>query len=162
MGVFGATWIRVIAVVGATVVFAFLYGVFMAEAWNASSTVPKLDQDDVKIATALAGALGALFAVALGVEAVKDGGSNGAGRSQRRSVKTMGSVGRTLAASESTLVAGAATLAVWTYFLTGLAAAITWQFNKDVAPGVVKTLATVMGGYVIALVGALAASRDRT
>ena len=64
----------------------FFYGVFMAETWNASSTVPRLDQDDGKIATGLA------------------------------------------------LVAGAATLAVWTYFLTGLAAATTWQFNKDVAP----------------------------
>jgi len=71
----------------------------------------------------------------------------------------MVTVGGTLTASDSTRVeAIAATVAVWAYFLTGLAAAATWYWNKAVTPDVIKTLAEVIGGYILALIAALAAS----
>ncbi len=164
MSVFGTTWIRAGAVIAATALFAFLFALFMAHTWNAETAAPEFDPDDIKIATGLAGALGALFAVALGVEAMRERDSTDAdeqGRrdSSQRRVPALGSVGRTLTATDHRVVAFAATVAVWTYFLVGVAAAVTWEFNKEVTPSVVKTLAQVMAGYVVALVGAVAAAK---
>ena len=107
----------------------------------------------MKIATALAGGLGGLFAVALGV---KSGG--GQGTRVARAGTALTRVGETLTGSSKTVLWLPATLAVWTYFLAGLAAALTWQFNKGFAITPVKTLAEVIGGYVLALIAAQAAA----
>jgi len=149
----GADLIRFIAVIGGTIAFAFFYGHWMKQMWDAPPTPPSPDPDDVKIATALAGALGGLFAVALGV---KSGG--GEGTRVARAGTALTRVGETLTGSSARLLWLPATVAVWTYFLAGLSAALTWQFNKGFAIAPVKTLAEVIGGYVLALIAAQAAA----
>jgi hypothetical protein len=159
MNIYGANWIRFIAVVGGTAFFAYLYGSIMADTWPATQT-PKVNADDIKIATALAGALGGLFAVALGVE--RQEGKQRAITAQRNppsAFQATFTVGRTLTAWDgSGLKVLVATIAVWVYFLTGLAAAATWYWNRAVTPDILKTLAEIIGGYIIALIAALAAS----
>lgn len=138
MNVQGTNWIRFIAVVGGTVVFAYFYGRWMRDTWNAIEnppTPPKPDPDDVKIATALAGALGGLFAVAMGIKS-----NTSPGTRVQRAGKGITRAGVTLTGTSARLLALPATLAVWTYFLAGLAAAITWEFNKSVTPPSVKRL----------------------
>jgi hypothetical protein len=149
----GTNWIRLIAVIGGTVVFAVFYGHWMKQMWDAPPAPPTPDPDDVKIATALSGALGGLFAVALGV---KSGGRQGTRVARAGTALTR--VGETLTGSSKALLWLPATLAVWTYFLAGLAAALTWQLNKGFAIAPVKTLAEVIGGYVLALIAAQAAA----
>jgi len=152
-----------LAIVAGIGVFAYFYGAFMWDTWQATEKPPKppkLDPDDIKIATALAGVLGGVFAVALGVERQQQKRDTAATDQPPPAAKSLATVGKTLTASDRFLTAVPATLAVWVYFLTGVAAAITWQFNKPVAPAVVKTLAEVIGGYVLALITALAAQSD--
>lgn len=153
----GASWIRLIAVIGATVVFAYFYGRWMRQMWAAPPTPKDPDPDDVKIATSLAGALGGLFAVAMGVTSIT---SKASSRVARAGTALSSSVGQTLTGGtkQQVVLWLPATLAVWTYFLAGLAAAVTWQFNKDFAIAPVKTLAEVIGGYVLALIAAQAAA----
>jgi hypothetical protein len=150
----GTSWIRLIAVIGGTVVFALLYGHWMKQMWDAPPPPPAPDPDDVKIATALAGALGGLFAVAMGVKST----TSAQGTRVARAGAALTRVGDTLTGSSKAILWVPATLAVWTYFLAGLAAALTWQFNKGFAVAPVKTLAEVIGGYVIALIAAQAAA----
>jgi hypothetical protein len=154
----GTNWIRFIAVVGGTVAFAYFYGRWMADAWNAVETptpiVPKPNADDVKIATALAGALGGLFAVAMGIAANTSGLSGRVAKAGAGLTRP----GRTLTGTSNRVFAFPATLAVWIYFLAGLTAAITWEFNKPVTAAPVKTLAEVVGGYVLALIAAQASA----
>jgi len=157
MSIFGAPAIRVIAVLGGVAVFAVFQARFMYLTWNAgqgtNAKAPPLDPDDVKIATALAGTLGGLFAAALGVAAIQAAAAGGA------RLRAAFTVGRTISASNAGLAKFLGTIAVWCYFLAGIAAAVTWQFNKPVTPLVTKTLAEVIAGYVLALIAALGASR---
>jgi hypothetical protein len=156
MNVAGTKWIRFIAVIGATVAFAWLYGSWIWDTWKAVETPPTPptpNSDDVKIATALAGALGGLFAVAMGIKSNDSGGNR-----LQRAGAALTRVGESLTGTSEWFLALPATLAVWTYFLVGIAAAITWEFNKAVTPPSVKTLAEVIGGYILALVAAQAAA----
>jgi hypothetical protein len=154
MNVAGTKWIRFIAVIAATIAFAWFYGRWMLDTWNAVETPPtppNPNPDDVKIATALAGGLGGLFAVAMGIKSHISGGNR-----LQRAGSALTRVGESLTGTSEWFLALPATLAVWTYFLAGLAAAITWEFNKAVTPPSVKTLAEVIGGYILALVAAQA------
>jgi hypothetical protein len=156
MNIYGASWIRLLAVLGGVAFFVYLYGTVMWDTWPASEK-PTVDPDDVKIATALAGALGGVFAAALGVERQKQKNTSGP-NPPPPALQTMVTVGGTLTGTGSTrLQAIAATIAVWAYFLTGIAAAVTWYWNKAVTPDMIKTLAEVIGGYILALIAALAA-----
>jgi hypothetical protein len=157
MKIYGARWIRLLAVLGGVAFFVYLYGTIMWDTWPASEK-PKVDPDDVKIATALAGALAGVFAAALGVERQKRKRNVAPPNTPPPAVQTMLTVGSTLTGTESTrFQAIAATIAVWAYFLTGIAAAATWYWNRAVTPDVIKTLAEVIGGYILALIAALAA-----
>jgi hypothetical protein len=148
--VYGASVIRLLAVLGGVGFFAYLYGRWMYETWPATTKV-EVDSDDVKIATALAGALGGLFAAALGVEKKRERNAPG--------VQATFTVGTTLSGAGDAIDprAIAATVAVWVYFLTGIAAAATWYWNRAVTPDVIKVLAEVMSGYILALIAALGA-----
>ena len=157
MKIYGASWIRLLAVLGGVAFFVYLYGGVMWDTWPASQK-PKVDPDDVKIATALAGALGGVFAAALGVERQRQKNVTPPNTPPPALQATL-TVGGTLTASDSTkFQAIAATVAVWAYFFTGIAAAATWYWNKAVTPDLIKTLAEVIGGYILALIVALAAS----
>ena len=156
MTIYGARWIRLLAVLGGVAFFVYLYGTVMWDVWPASEK-PNVDPDDVKIATALAGTLGGVFAAALGVERQKQ--KNAAPPNPPPpALQTMVTVGSTLTGPTSTRFQQiAATVAVWAYFLTGLAAAATWYWNRAETPDLIKTLAEVIGGYILALIAALAA-----
>ena len=152
----GTNLIRFIAVLAGTAAFAYLYIRWMKETWDAVEdppTPPKPNPDDVKIATGLAGALGGLFAVAMGIKAHTFVGNRVA-----KAGAGLAKVGETLTGTTSWVLAVPATLAVWTYFLVGLGAAATWEWNKPVTPPSVKTLAEVIGGYILALILAQAAA----
>jgi hypothetical protein len=161
--VIGTRVLRALLVFAGIAAFAYLYGSFMADTWHAHKTAPKLDATDVKIATALAGALGAVFAVAMGIkkqdhqrnQALSDAPTD----QPHPRVLAAATVGEALVPNVPKGLSVTATIAVWLYPAVGVAAAITWWKNKSVSPDAIKNLAEVIGGYVLALIGTLGLRR---
>lgn len=133
----GTEAIRYIVLIGGLVLYVYLYATFLKDVWDGPAGKPvDLDNQDVQIATAIGGALAALFAVALGIQR-KDPTEN------EKKVH----VGKTIT-PERPLVG---TICVWVYFFVGAATLyVVWRRDTQ-APQEIKTAATVFAGYVLSI-----------
>lgn len=132
-----AALIRFIVLIGGLTVYVYLYWTFLKQIWNTpANEAANLDNQDVQIAGAIGGTLAATFAVALGI--------------QRKDPK----LNEKQVALGSTILPEAklfGTLAIWVYFVVGLATLyVTWR--RDVqTPQEIKTAATLFAGYVTSI-----------
>lgn len=145
----GIRLLKALIVFALVVAFAGLYGYFMVKIWEQpSGKTPDFDNGLVSVAGVLAGILGGGFALALGV--AKPGGLPPPSRIGR-AVGKLGS--ERLERSVNTLawMSFPITVGIWTYAVIGTAAAATTVLNTAETPDVVKALASVFGGYIIAV-----------
>jgi putative flippase GtrA len=124
--------VRILTVVAAELAYLGLVGYFAYLTWNADTTTPSIPGVQTGAATALAVALGAGYALAIGVEPQGFTFGNKASPRYGRLLKTV-------------LVVG-----IFAYFFAGVLCCVTYAFNDTVTPGIVKALAAGFGGYVIA------------
>jgi hypothetical protein len=126
------------AIVGVIVSFAVLWTWLLVDTWNASE---KLDPSgpQASLTPILAGGLGLLFALALGVDPNVRGAPGFWAR--LRAVFKVGNL----------LVVGAVV-----YGLAALAGVVVWAEAGDDTPELVSTLVLVAAGYAVAAMTALA------
>lgn len=126
------------AIVGVIVAFAVLWTWLLVDTWNATT---KLEPSGVQtsLTPILAGGLGLLFALSLGVDP-----------------KVRSAVGfwarlRAIFSTKGLLVAGAGI-----YGLAALAGVVVWAEAKDATPELLSSLVLVAFGYAVAAMTALA------
>ena len=109
----------------------------MFEIWSADGNKPpKFDDALLSVAGALAGVLGSGFALALGVKKPDDVAPP-SGRFASLKKKTAG-------------ISVPVTFGIWAYAIIGAAAAVTVITNLGESPEVLKALASVFAGYILA------------
>jgi hypothetical protein len=139
----GVGAIRLLFLVGGLVAFAGLYIYFFVEIWTVDGKKPPaIDKQLVYVASVLGGVLGTFFAVALGIQ-----------RKDPDTDHTKLSLGPTLLGTTGRGTA-IATAALWIYFGVGLGAGVTAIFRSVQSPDSIKALASVFGGYGLAVFSA--------
>jgi hypothetical protein len=132
----GLRFLRMLFLLGGIGVFAGLNSWFLWQIWAASGATPvSLNQQAVYGASTVGGVLGTFFAGALGISVVL-------GKGQRLGETLLPEVwgGQVLAI-----------LAIWLYAAVGAAAVVTVFFNQDQSPQSIKALASVFGGFALAV-----------
>jgi len=133
----GARTLKPLLMFGFIATFVGLYTYFVVEIWNApNANPPEFETGLLGVAGTLAGVLGGGFAVAVGVDKPENAPSP----------RLLGKFGEPFRGL-SLLV----TLGIWSYAAVGAAAAATMILNLNETPDVVKGLASVFAGYVLAL-----------
>lgn len=151
----GLSALKGLLLYGAIAGFVVLFADIVAQIWSANGTKPTIDPIEMGAAAALAGVLGAAFAVYIGVpsspdttnEALRaDLKSNpGSWATRLRRVLSLESGGENSASWP--LTAG-----IWVYAIVATAVAVTYVANPAETPDEVRSLALAFGGYVIAMI----------
>lgn len=139
-------WVRFGAAVGCLLVFAGLYSVAIWSTWMAHKTPPVFSEPFLHFATGMAGMVGGVAAVGLHVKLPQ------AASSLQSAKMRFQSVGRVVLASQPDqrqLILGGTYVIV--YMVLGATAMFTWAFVSNVTPDVVKNLATISFGLLIAV-----------
>lgn len=142
------SWIGYVVFVGGILLYVVLYFSFLKEVVDApDGEPPNLTNADVQLASGIGGILGAMFAVALGIQR-RDPAVN----EKRLSVG-------------STLTPGAtwvSNVAVLVYFVVGIAILAVTQTNGAETPQEIKAAATVFAGYLGAIFTAVISGPGQT
>lgn len=143
----GVKVLKLLILWGSVGVFIGLWLWFFNDIWTIDKQPVSLNQKALYVASAIGGVLGTFFAVSMGVERRDP---------QKNAMKL--APGSTLLGTPSPQEKGIsdslATVAVWGYGLVGIGAVITLFVHSAESPGAVETLATVFGGYLLAIITA--------
>jgi hypothetical protein len=134
--------------VGAIVAFAIMFGVGIADVWDAADGVPPTQSDAfLYVATAIAALVGGIVAVGFGVE-LPDNNAN----ANRLTVSTTGLGTLAIPANAPRAVIGSIYAIV--YLILGAAALITWVTQPEETSALVKNLGTTFLGLAVPIVAA--------
>lgn len=135
--VLGLKALRQVILGAAVLAYVVIFAIWIAKVWGAKSGVPPvLDGTVVVAGTALAGALGTGFALAMGLEKQKGDTS-----------RTIGWTAMPKGFDNLILTAG-----VWLYVLVSGACLLTLLVHKSEMPGDLETLTASFTAYVLTLV----------
>lgn len=150
--------LRVAVVVLGLLAFGGLYAWFLYETFTADDVVPTFSEVPVRIATGLAASLGAIFTLAVGVQSSRNrapgpnppalGAGDGAGPGRVLAAPGGGLVRRETSATDP--IVRLSTVGAWLYLAIGLVALIVWIAKGEVTPDVVRNLASIWLGFVLA------------
>jgi hypothetical protein len=157
----GLSILKGLLLYGATLAFVGFYAYFVEEIWAANTgTPPTFDAAMVSAAAALAGVLGAAFALVIGVPTDESEvnqsltQATGTGNGNHKPGRARLWLWRLLSL-EPTDKAGASwplTFGIWTYAVVASSVALTYLINQAETPEAVRALAVAFGGYVVAFV----------
>ena len=138
----GISLLRELLIAAAVAAFFVVWVILLAEVWNAADgKPPELDDLLVGAGAGLAGAIGAGFALAMGIEKKKPDDQSLAYRATALPRVDPGK-------ARSWILA----VGIYGYAVLSAVALLTWLLNRDETPKEIQALAVGFAGYVLSLV----------